>query len=134
MKTGGPEFEEKAIRALALLSKEWREIITYHHSKKDGEVDILHTDILIFLKSNFAFPLQIKSTRGAARKHDKKYPHIISIFVRGRDSEKKIANIIKHRILRQYKKSKILLFRFKKTPQACGVFNLTDVETTALTS
>ena len=106
MKNGGLDSEEKAIRALALLGKKWQEIVTYHHSKKDGEIDCLHTDILIFLKSNFSFPLQIKSTRGAARKHNQKYPYIISIFVRRHDSERKIAHVIKRRILRQYKKIK----------------------------
>ena len=53
----GKDAEEKTRHALELLVAEGNEVISFHHSISGGEVDSLHTDFLIFLRSRLVFPL-----------------------------------------------------------------------------
>jgi DNA-binding NarL/FixJ family response regulator len=103
-KNYGDEAEAKADRALQLLREEWTEIVSYRHSAKNGELDTLHTDFLIFLRSRLAMPLQVKSSIRALREHIEKYPHIIAIVVTRRDTPECVAKRIRACILRCYKK------------------------------
>lgn len=99
----GDETESKTDRALQILIKEWDEIVSYHHNRQNGELDALHIDFLIILRSRFIFPLQIKSSARGARQHIKKHPYIVVMAVRRGHTERHIADRIKSLILRHYK-------------------------------
>lgn len=100
----GKEAEEKAKRALRFLADSWDEIVCFHHSKRSGELDELHTDFLILLRSKLSLQLQIKSNPRGIRKHIQKYPFIIVISVTKRDKIEKVAKRIKRLIIRCYKR------------------------------
>lgn len=106
-KNCGDEAELKTDQALQLLQHEWSEIISYRHSAKNGELDALHIDFLIFLRSRLAMPLQVKSSIRGLREHIAKYPYIVAIVVTRRDTPECIAKRIKACILRCYKKIQI---------------------------
>lgn len=97
--------EMKTQQALEFLSREWDEIVVFYHSPRNGELDKLHIDFLILLRSRLSLQLQIKSAVGALKRHHKKYPHIIGIVVKKKDSPRKIADHIQRLILRLYKKA-----------------------------
>ncbi len=102
----GDEAEVKIDQALHILMEEWDEIAWYRHSSKNGELDAQHTDFLIFLKSRFSFPLQVKSSIHSARQHISKYPNIMVIYVRKNDRPEYLAKRVKILILRCYKRIK----------------------------
>ncbi|KKU15152.1 hypothetical protein A3A20_01125 [Candidatus Wolfebacteria bacterium RIFCSPLOWO2_01_FULL_45_19] len=102
-RANGDETELKVDRALQILTREWDEVVSYHHSSKNGELDVLHTDFLIFLRSRMAFPLQVKSSSGGARQHIKRYHYITVIAVRRNHDERHISSRIRALILRYYR-------------------------------
>lgn len=100
----GKDAERKAHLAIELLMGEGNEIVSFHHSKSGGEVDSLHTDFLIFLRSGLIFPLQVKCSPKGARKHFHKYPYISVIVVGRRKKVEDVARHIKSLINRQYRR------------------------------
>lgn len=101
--------ERRTNTALELLKKELPEIAHFHWSVRDGEIDILHTDFLIFLKCGMALPLQVKMTEKSAKKHIKKYPWIPAIVVNKRTRIGEIAQKIKDLIIEHNCSTKELL-------------------------
>ena len=63
-----------------------RRIIRYEHAGQNDRLDKGGIDLLIFLDSGLAFPLQIKSrfTRALVRKHNQRYPWVKFIIGVGR--------------------------------------------------
>lgn len=100
----GRKNEDRVGEALKLLQSRWNEIVCFHHSKQSGELDTRQTDFLIFLRSKFAFPLQVKSSPRGAREHIRNHEHIIVIVVRKRDTIERLAQRVKGLIIRCYKK------------------------------
>lgn len=84
------------------------------HARKDGELDVNGTDMLVFLSNYFAVPFQVKtwvsqkSRRGKIiREHYRKYPHIILLFVRREQDIRKLSVHIENIVLRLIKKRRI---------------------------
>lgn len=94
--------EEKVIVALGLLKNNWKEVIDFHHAVKNGELDCLHIDVLVLLRSGLALALQVKSDSESAERHTQKYSHIPVIVPQASDAAKEVAHQIQKIILQLY--------------------------------
>ncbi|MCL4437505.1 hypothetical protein M1513_00505 [Patescibacteria group bacterium] len=86
--------EAKVRRAAEIFRERRPDLISYYHcSTRDGEMDGAGIDIIIFLKNPFflALPIQVKSSTRALKKHYKKYPYILGIAIRPRQTPEVIS-------------------------------------------
>ncbi len=81
----GAKAEEAVKKALGIMEKE-RGINGFYQNKKNGEVDELGIDFLVYLKGGLILPIQVKASskdnENRRLKHLKKHPKInLIIFV-----------------------------------------------------
>lgn len=98
------EAEERVREALGYLRNRWDEIVEFYITVQNGELDCMHIDALVLLRSSLSLQLQVKSSEGAARRHTQRFPHIPVIVVYHDASLESIAEQIKQIISELYRR------------------------------
>ena len=94
-----PAFDAEQVTEEALkILKETNIICEFHHSKKNGELDVDGIDFLIFLNNGLCLPLQVKGSHFKQKQHPRKHPHIRFILIVKRNKPKIIAKKLKRLI------------------------------------
>lgn len=105
--------ETVTVHALEFLKGHWNEIVEFYPTTQNGELDRMHIDVLVLLRSGLALQLQVKSVERAAEKHRRRFPYIPVVVVQHNDTIRDVAirikNIIEERYLEIQKREPITI-------------------------
>lgn len=90
----GLKNELRVVSSLCRLQEINPLVTGYHHSKQNGESDVLGIDVTIFLRNGFALVVQIKSNRKGISEHFRKHPNVPIIVANAQTGSDQIANIL----------------------------------------